>query len=262
MPTTLITGGSSGIGLETARLLLRDGHQLLLVSLLAEELASAKKELEAESPTAQVKTLQQDLAQPASAQIVYDWATQDGRAIDYLVNNAGFGTYGFINDIAMDREVDMINLHIMTLYKLTRLFLKDMIARDSGRIINLSSVSAFQPNPLLATYGATKSFVWQFSRAINYELKGKGSRVRVTAICPPPIRATGFQSASDMDGSKLFETWMVQTPQKVAQAIQRSLRGGWDMAIPGRGLKWVYYLTKRLPDSWQIWLSAAHLKPN
>lgn len=262
MPTTLITGGSSGIGLETARLLARDGHNLLLVSLLAEELTSAKKELTAENPNIQIETLQQDLTQPNSAGIVYNWASQMTDTVDYLINNAGFGTYGFIDDIAIDREVDMINLHILTLYQLTRLFLKDMIARDSGHIINLSSVSAFQPNPLLATYGATKSFVLQFSRAINAELLGKGSQVRVTAICPPPVKSTGFQSASDMDDSKLFDSWMVQTPQIVARTIQRSLQNKLDMAIPGRGLRWAYYLTKRLPDSWQIRLSAAHLKPH
>lgn len=262
MPTTLITGGSSGIGLETARLLARDGHRLLIVSLLEEELAAAKKKLETEVPGVQVDTLAKDLSQPGSAQAVYDWVRQKGEHLDCLVNNAGFGTYGFIDDIDMQREVDMINLHVVTLYQLTRLFLKDMIARDAGRIINLSSISAFQSNPLLATYGATKSFVLQFSRSINYELKNKGSRVRVTAICPPPIKSTGFQSASNMDGSKLFDSWMVQTPQEVARTIQRSLQTGPDIAIPGRGLKWVYYLTKRLPDSWQTRLSAAHLKPN
>lgn len=260
MPTTLITGGSSGIGLETARLLRRAGHDLLLVALSEEELDAAQKELARDNASALIHTLALDLSQPDSARTVYDWATQDGRSVDILINNAGFGTYGFIEEIDPAREVAMINLHVVTLYQLTRLFLADMLTCNSGRIVNLSSISAFQANPLLATYGATKSFVLQFSRAIDQELRDRRSAVRVIAICPPPVKATGFQAAAQMNQSRLFRSWMVTTPQVVARSIVRSLRGQRDMVIPGRGLDWVYALTKRLPDRWQIWLSAAHLK--
>ncbi len=260
MPTTLITGGSSGIGLETARLLAQQGHHLLLVALPEEELASAKKQLQQEIPGITVDTLAIDLSAADSAQKVYDWAGTVSDQVDYLINNAGFGTWGFIDDLDMEREAAMIQLHVGTLYKLTRLFLSDMLKRDAGRIVNLSSISAFQANPLLATYGATKSFVLQFSRAINQELRERKSRVRVIAVCPTPVKATGFQSGAAMEKSNLFKSWMVTTPQVVAKCIVRSLQGRRDMVIPGRGFDWVYALTKRLPDRWQILISGAHLK--
>jgi len=260
MTTTLITGGSSGIGLETARLLAKQGHTLLLVALPEAELASAKKQLLEESPGTLIDTLAIDLSKPDSAQQVYDWAQTIGKPIDHLINNAGFGTWGFIDELDIEREAAMIQLHVGSLYRLTRLFLADMLEKDSGRIVNLSSISAFQANPMLATYGATKSFVLQFSRAINQELRERKSQVRVIAVCPTPVRATGFQSVAAMEESNLFKSWMVTTPQVVAKSIVRSLGGRRDMVIPGRGFDWVYALTKRLPDRWQILLSGAHLK--
>jgi len=260
MPTTLITGGSSGIGLETARMLAARGHQLLLVALPEAELASAKNKLLEEAPGISVCTMAIDLSTPGSAQKVYDWASSFGTPIDYLINNAGFGTWGFINDLDIEREAAMIQLHVGTLYRLTRLFLGEMLGRNSGRIVNISSISAFQANPMMATYGATKSFVLQFSRAINQELRACKSQVRVIAVCPTPVKATDFQETAAMKNSPLFNSWMVTTPQVVAKGIVSSLKGRKDMVIPGRGFDWVYALTKRMPDRWQILLSGAHLK--
>ena len=262
MTTTLITGGSSGIGLETAKCLAAQGHQLLLVAIDSAELIDAQKLLVESYPGVEVAVLATDLSEPANTQKVYDWALQQSQQVDCLVNNAGFGTWGLVSDMDLEKETAMIQLHVTSLYRLTRLFLADMMSRDTGRIINISSVSAFQPNPRMATYGATNSFVLQFSRALNQELKETGSAVRVAAVCPTPVKSTGFQSVAGMSKSNLFQSWMVVPPNAVAQSIAKHLGTQKDMIIPGSSLfSGVYTLFKRLPDRWQILLSGAHLKP-
>jgi short-subunit dehydrogenase len=154
----------------------------------------------------------------------------------------------------------MIQLHVSTLYHLTRLFLRDMIERDRGHIINLSSISALQPSPLLATYAATKSFVLQFSRAINYELKEYDSRVRVTAVCPMATAGTGFQAAAGMLQTNTFETWMTTTPDVVARDIYAALKNKKDFVIPGRGFGLLQRFVRHLPDSVQMRIARKNLQ--
>jgi len=257
----LITGGSGGIGLELARLFARDGCRLLLVSLPEDELAAAKAQLKQEYPDTDVLTLQKDLSRQEAARDVYNWTRELGLEVDVLVNNAGFGTYGYLQDISVEREAAMIRLHVETLYRLTRFFLDGMLDRDRGRILNLSSISAFQPNPLLATYGATKSFVLQFSRALAFELREQGSRVRVTASCPTPVKQTGFQQTADMADSSLFSTWMTTTPDVVAQDSYRALMSGRELVIPGKGFQWLHGFLRLLPMPLLTRISKEHLKP-
>lgn len=258
--TVLITGGSHGIGLELSRLFARDGHRLLIVSKPLEELERAREQLLSAFPGLELHTLQLDLSLPDSPQQVYDWTRQNQWDVDLLVNNAGFGTYGFINDIDMDKDLSMIRLHVLTLYALTRLFLRDMLARNRGQIVNISSISAYQPNPFLATYGATKSFVLQFSRAIDRELRDKGSKVRVMAVCPSPVKQTGFQSAAGMDKTNTFDNWMVVTPDIVARDIYKGIRAGRSLVIPGLGFGLLHKLIKRLPERWVVAMSKQYLR--
>ncbi len=258
--TALITGGSSGIGLELAGLFARDGYRLLLVSKPPEELKSAKTQLEQRFPGVDIHTLPIDLATPEAPPRVYDFARQLGHPVDVLVNNAGFGSYGFINEVSVEKELQMIQLHVSTLYHLTRLFLRDMIERDRGHIINLSSISALQPSPMLATYAATKSFVLQFSRAINYELKEHGSRVHVTAVCPMATAGTGFQAAAGMERTNTFETWMTTTPPVVARDTYAALKNKKDFVIPGRGFGLLQRFVRHLPDSIQIRIARKNLQ--
>lgn len=258
--TALITGGSSGIGFELARLFARDGWDLFLVAKPAEELEAAQARLNQEFPAIVVQTLTIDLAHEKSAQQVYDAAQQQNMQVDALVNNAGFGTYGFINDISMQQELDMIHLNVLAVYQLTRLFLRDMIARNQGNIVNLSSISAFQPNPELATYGATKSFVLFFSRAIAEELRMRKSAVRVTAVCPTPVINTGFQAAAGMEKSRLFESWMVVTPDVVARDIYKAMKQGRSYIIPGPGFHLLHKLVRRLPDAMVLKMAKDFLK--
>lgn len=258
--TALITGGSAGIGLELARLFARDGYRLLLVSKPPEELARAKKSLEQQFPGIALHTLPIDLAVPEAPPRVYAFAREQGQPVDVLVNNAGFGSYGFIDEVPIEKELRMIQLHIPTLYHLTRLFLHDMIERNQGHIINLSSISALQPSPMLATYAATKSFVLQFSRAIDYELKEHNSRVRVTAICPMATAGTGFQAGAGMEHTNTFDNWMTTTPEVVARDTYAALKNKRDFVIPGRGFGLLQRFVRHLPDRLQIRIARQNLQ--
>jgi uncharacterized protein len=257
----LVTGGSSGIGLEISKLLAADGYGLLIVSKPAHELVQAKASLGKLFPGLMVHTLALDLSLRASAEQVYNWAQQQTGQVEILVNNAGFGTYGFINDIDLEQDTAMLDLHVVSLYRLTRLFLRDMYARNSGRIMNLSSVSAFQPNPFLQTYGASKAFVYQFSQAIAYELREKGSAVRVTAVCPPPVKNTAFQHVAGMDRTNTFDNWMVLTPDKVALDAYQGMKSGKAVVIPG---PWYFPILQRmtgfLPNALLIRMSRYYLQ--
>lgn len=258
--TALITGGSSGIGLELAKLFANDDYQLVLVAKPLEELEKAKETLKAIKPELQILLMQQDLAQPGAAQEVYEFTRKHDLELNVLVNCAGFGTYGFVNEIDMKKEIDMLQLNVSTLYQLTRLYLSEMVERDEGKIINMSSISAFQPSPTFATYGATKSFILQFSRALNYELREQGSNVRVLAVCPTAVRETRFQSAACMEKSNTFNSWMATTADVVARDTYQAMHQGKDMAIPGRGLGLLHSIVNRLPTSWLMKFSRAQLK--
>ncbi|MCB9082521.1 MAG: SDR family NAD(P)-dependent oxidoreductase [Lewinellaceae bacterium] len=261
MQQAIITGGSSGIGLTLAKELAAQGYALLLVAKPPAELDQAVALLREQFPDLVLATLAIDLSLPNSAQDVYDYARENGwTEVSLLINCAGFGTFGFIDEVDMDREAAMIQLHILTLYTLTRLFLHEMIQRDRGYIVNLSSISAFQPNPQLATYGATKAFVLQFSRAIDVELRDRGSQVRVMAVCPTPVRQTGFQNTAGMAQTNTFDNWMVVTPDVVARAIIQGMERGRNLVIPGRGFGLIHKLSKRLPDAWVIRLSKMYLQ--
>lgn len=147
---------------------------------------------------------------------------------------------------------------VNNLYLSTRLFLSDMIARNHGTIINISSISAFQPNPGLSTYGACKAFVYQFTRAINEELKDNNLKVRCLAICPTPVR-TNFQKNAEMQNSILFDSWMTVDAPLVAQEIYEAYVGKKNYVIPGKIFHFLNHISKRLPDSLQIWLAKKHL---
>jgi len=131
------------------------GYHILWVSLLEDEIQASKKQLQVEVSDCKIDTLVQDLTQIDAPKKTYDWVFSNQWKVDVLINNAGFGTYGFTNDIDMDRELNMINLNMVCVYKMTRLFLNDMVRENRGTIINISSNSSFQPTPKLNTYGAT-----------------------------------------------------------------------------------------------------------
>jgi short-subunit dehydrogenase len=254
MQTVLITGGSSGFGLEFAKLFARDGYRLVLVAKPAEMLAEAADFFQKNHPDVPVVTRVQDLSLLGAGQALYDWARAEGIVPDVLVNNAGFGTYGFFDDIDPARDHEMFRLNALTVYDLTRLFGRDMIARDAGKILNVSSNSALQPTPLLSAYSATKAFVLQISMGFDYELRRRGSRVRIVALCPPGS-PTGFIAAAGMQHTAVSSGFWSLSPEAVARAGYRALQRGERMRIPGPVIGFLMKLLNRLlPTSLKLWL--------
>ena len=256
--TILITGGSSGIGLATAKLFAEKGFDILISSLEENELKNAILEIKKANESVDIKGLTIDLSAIGHTEKLYNWASENAQNLEIVINNAGFGTFGFIDEISLEKEQSMINLMVNNLYLSTRLFLKDMILQNRGTIINISSISAFQPNPGLSTYGACKAFVYQFTRAINEELKDKNLNVRCLAICPTPVR-TNFQKTADMQKSILFDLWMTVDAPLVAQEIYEAYLSKKDYVIPGKLFHFLTKISKRLPDSLQIWMAKKHL---
>jgi uncharacterized protein len=242
--TVLITGGSHGIGLALAKIFAGESYRLVLVSLQDEELAFAKKEIETQHKV-EVITLAKNLALPSAAKEVYQWTKTLPFEIDILINNAGFGTGGYVLDIDMERELEMIDLNIKNVYQLTRLFLADMVTRDSGKIMNVASIAAFQPSPMLTTYSATKAFVFSFTAGLSYELKQKGSKVTLMALCPPPAN-TGFQAAAKLENTKLFKSNYVVSVEQIAQGGYRALMQGKRFVIPSNYIDILTELGNRL----------------
>ncbi len=249
MKTVLITGGSSGIGFEISKYFARGGYTILWVSLLAEELETAKTALQKEFFNTSVETLTLDLAQSASAQKVYDWVKSNNWNVDVLINNAGFGTYGFANDIAFEKEVAMIQLNVMNVFKMTRLFLKDMLAKNAGTIINISSNTSFQPVPKMAAYAATKSFVKHYSESLIEELKALKSKVQVIVVCPAAIKNTPFKNAAKMEKVKTFEGLVATTKEEVAKDVWNGFRKGKSVILSGSKLRRLIWLNSLLPHS-------------
>ena len=178
--TALITGASSGIGLEFAKIHASKGDNLVLVARNINKLNELKAELEIQF-NVMIYTIEKDLSLVNSSLEVYEEVKSKGIQIDYLINNAGFGDIGNFSNTRWEKELRMINLNITALTQLCKLFLIDMLARKKGKIMNIASTAAFQPGPMMAVYFATKSYVLHFTEAVNAEVKGSG--VTLTALC-------------------------------------------------------------------------------
>jgi short-subunit dehydrogenase len=227
--TALITGASGGIGLELARLFAAGGYDLVLVARSAAKLEELAGELRKHGGA--VGVLVKDLAKPESPEEVFRELEAAGIAVDVLVNNAGFATYGPFVEIDLGRELEELQLNVVTLTHLTKKLLPGMLARRRGGVLNLASTAGFQPGPLMAVYYATKAYVISFSEALAEELSGTG--VTVTALCPGPT-ATGFQRRAGLEDSKLFSGMLqVADAAAVARAGYEGFRAGKRIVIPG-----------------------------
>lgn len=227
--TALITGASSGIGLEMARLFAAAKTNLLLVARSNGKLQQLAKELSTQHGIA-VTILAKDLSVPDSPHEIFDYCTNHQLQVDYLINNAGFGDFGFFANSKWNRQLQMINLNITALTHLTHLFLPAMVQRRYGRVMNVASTAAFQPGPTMSVYYATKAFVLHFSEAIANELQGTG--VTVTALCPGPTES-GFQTAADMHDSRLVKGKKLPTSEAVATYGYNAMMNGKPVAIHG-----------------------------
>ncbi len=221
-PQALVTGASSGIGRELARILARHGYDLVVVARRVERLDALRRELEAET-SVRVTVAADDLADPASSERIERAVAETGRPIDVLVNDAGFGVYGSFADADWAASRDLVRVNILALMELTRRFLPSMIARRCGRILNVASTAAFTPGPFMATYYASKAFVVSFSEALSEETRGTG--VTVTCLCPGPTRTEFHERAHAPAGGPLG--WMS------ASAVARI---GFDGLMAGRAV--------------------------
>ena len=227
-PTALVTGASSGIGLDLARILAKNGHDVVLVARTASKLQDVAKELENAGVSGHV--IASDLSRPNAAADVVAELKRRNIEIEILVNNAGYGLTGAFADTDLQQELDMIQVNIVALTQLTKLLLRPMIARQHGRILNVASTAAFQPGPLMAVYYATKAYVLSFSEAIADELRDSG--VTVTALCPGPTQ-TGFAETAKMTESRLFTMMRPMSSENVARAGYRGMMSGKRIVIPG-----------------------------
>ena len=218
--TALITGASSGLGVELARLHAQNGDDLVLVARSVGKMESLKEELEKQYGTA-VTVIGKDLSQPTAPEEVYEEVKRLGIEVEYLINNAGFGGRGTFAERPMEQELMMIQVDIVALTKLTKLYLPEMISRGHGRILNVSSPAGEMPGPLQAVYYASKAYVTSLSNAVWYEAKDTG--VTVTTLLPGAMDS-GFTRARDMQNTKLFEHMV--SPAIVAKAgFEGMMRG-------------------------------------
>ena len=230
MKTGLVTGAASGLGFEFSNLLAQDSFDLVLVDIDEQKLMAAKQKIR-EIYQVHVDTIICDLHQPGSAELIYEQIKD--KHIDVLINNAGFGLYGFFAETEWELEEAMIHLHILTLTHLTKLVLKDMIKMNSGKILNVSSVAAFQPGPLMAVYYATKAYILSFSEALADEVKGTG--VTVTVLCPGQTKTNFKKITAKNSKEKLSKAGFLlpADPAKVALYGYNDMLSGASKSIPG-----------------------------
>jgi len=221
MAAALITGASSGLGEEFAIQLAREKHDLVLVARREDRLRDVADRARGLG-AGKVTVISSDLGRAAASDDLFKQVSAAGIAVDYLVNNAGFGTRGRFDQVPLDREIEEINLNVNALVALTHLFLPAMVAARNGTIINVASTAAFQPVPWMATYAATKAFVLSFSEALSTELQGTG--VTVMALCPGPTR-TEFQQVASVEHTGVPSFAYMDAPTVVRQAIESAKRG-------------------------------------
>lgn len=239
----LITGASGGIGEQLAHVFAAHHRRLVLVGRNREKLRKVAEDITART-SMRVAIFAQDLTQPDAAEKVKTFCDRSGYSIDTLVNNAGFASFGPFSETHLRTEAEMVELNASTPMKLCRLFLPGMLRQHNGRILNLSSMVAFQAGPSWATYTATKSFVLSFSESLAAECAGTG--VTVTALCPGPTDS-GFATASGVHNDGVFGLLPHTSTRDVAKYGYRKLMQGKVIAIPGIVNRTLATLGKAVP---------------
>ena len=235
----LITGASSGIGRDMARVLSNYGHDLILVARDNKKLEELQKEL-----NTNIKVISMDLSNIDNCKKLYEQVKDDN--IDILINNAGFGTIGSFRKTDLDKELNMIDLNIKAVHILTKLFLNDFVKRDSGYILNVSSSASFQPGPLMATYYSTKSYVTHLTLAIYEELKHMNSNVKISCLCPGPVD-TNFNKVANCE----FKIKSLSSQYVAKYAIDKMFKNKL-MIIPGLNIKLVYLFGRFVPTKLKL----------
>jgi uncharacterized protein len=241
----LVTGGTSGIGYELAKLLAKEGYHLIIVARGAEGLSKTASEIKSNYQV-NVITMEKDLFERNASFEIYNELKIQNIQVDILVNDAGQGQYGEFIENDIYREMDIIQLNITSLVVLTKLFLKDMVARGDGKILNLSSIASKTPGPWQAVYHATKAFVQSFTEAVREEVKDTG--VTITALLPGATQ-TDFFNKADMTEAKNVKGKELDDAAVVAKDGFDALMDGDDMEVSGLKNKLTVAMTGITPDA-------------
>jgi short-subunit dehydrogenase len=252
----LVTGSSGGIGYELSRQFAHDGFNVVLIARDAERLSKVARELENRYHT-KTLVLPKDLSHPSAAGEIYGEMQKHNLTIEVLVNNAGFGDLGPLAETEWEVQRQMLQVNVMTLVELTRLFLPEMIRRKSGRILNIGSTGSFAPVPYMAVYGATKAFVLSFSEALSAELEGTG--VTATALCPG-VTATQFAKRAKTENSLLVRLNQM-TAGDVARTGYHALMKNKTRVVPGWFNKIIIGSLRFSPRSANLKMSKMLMRP-
>ena len=225
----LITGASSGMGRDMAKILSQKGYDLILVERDEKKLEEVKKQLKTET-----KIVVMDISNEENCKKIYE----ENKDIDILINNAGFGDCGHFEETSLDKDIQMIHTNIIAYHILTKLYLKEMIKKDSGKILNVASIAGFMPGPLMTTYYSTKNYVVRFSESIREELRRKKSKVQISILCPGPVD-TNFNKVADVE----FALKGLSSEYVAKYAINKFFKGkfyivpGWKIKLARIGAK-------------------------
>lgn len=242
MATALITGASGGIGFELAKIFAQKKVNLVLVARNEKRLAEIAEKFTRMG--IHVSIYQKDLSVLKNAEEVYNDLKNKNMVIDFLVNNAGFGLHGDLTETSWQRELEMINLNMVALTYLTKMFASDMKKRGTGNILNIASTASFQPGPFMAVYCATKAYVLSLSEALNAELKGTG--VIVSTLCPG-VTDTGFHDVAKTVGTNLFNKYSHASAEEVAEYGYRLMMKGKSVGVYGFGNKVIVFSVRLSP---------------
>ena len=242
--TVLITGATSGIGYELAKLFVEDGYSLIAVARDEDDLQRVAREFGAYGVL--IETVATDLFGDAAATQLYEEIKRRNIVVDILVNDAGQGRFGLFAELELERQIEIIHLNVISLTKLTYHILKDMLARNQGKILNVASMLAEWPSPYNAVYAATKAYVKSLTETLISEVND--SAVTLTVL-EPPATNTDFWPVSDSLPSKSFSADKLADPAMVAKAGYDALMSGTDKVVPGLGNKAFMAATKIMPDT-------------
>jgi uncharacterized protein len=240
----LVTGGTSGIGYELAKLLATDGYNLVLVARSSERLLEVSDEFQ--ELGVDVLLIDKDLSDQRSAKEIYHELKSQGINIDVLINNAGQGQKGKFHEVDLERHLEIMHLNMVSLVAITKLFLTDMLARKRGKILNLASVVSKTPAPEFSIYAASKAFVLSFSEALAKELED--TNVTVTALMPGRTD-TDFFNKADMTDTKEYQDHKLADPTDVAKDGYEALMSGESRVVSGTQNKLMVGMMNALPDS-------------
>lgn len=242
MGYALVTGATSGMGLELALNFARDQINLILVSENQQALERIQEKIKKEYRV-DVEIISKDMIDDTAVLEIYTEVKKRNLHVDYLINCAGFGAFGRFKEIPVQREKDLVKLNVLSLLEMNKRFVPDMVKRQFGYILNVASLSSFLPGPLMANYYATKANVLSLTEAMHEELKEE--RIIVTALCPGPVN-TNFQKVAKLKQSKNMDTYMMEAKQ-VADLGYGGLWRGKAVVVPGWKIKFVPFLVRLMP---------------